>query len=149
MAEDGQLFDRNRDDLEFGYRRCNIAAPLILEVEFDLQPDDPARLMKRYKEVYLYKKNSQPMGDKSAGCCFKNPAPPTDGPGKPAGRLIDEAGLKGFSIGGATVSPVHANFITAEPGRASAADILAVMRHVEETVDAVHGVRLEREIVVW
>ena len=73
MSDAGQVYYRDQDDLEFGYRHTNISAPFILEVEFALTPDDPAALMKRYKEIYFHKKNSQPMGDKSAGCCFKNP----------------------------------------------------------------------------
>ncbi|MEO1237622.1 MAG: UDP-N-acetylenolpyruvoylglucosamine reductase, partial [Planctomycetota bacterium] len=146
MSDAGQVFDCDRDDLDFGYRRTNIYEPFILEAEFALDPADPERLMKRYKEIYLHKKNSQPMGDKSAGCCFKNPPPEV---GAPAGRLIDETGLKGFSIGGASVSDVHANFVVADPKTATSADVLAVMDHVEAVVRDKFGVALERELVVW
>jgi UDP-N-acetylmuramate dehydrogenase len=146
MSDAGQVYYRDQDDLEFGYRRTNIAAPFILEIEFELIRDDPAALMKRYKEIYLHKKNSQPMGDKSAGCCFKNPPAEV---GATAGQLIDRSGLKGFSIGGASVSEVHANFVVAEPGKTTTADVLAVIKHVEQAVAARHGVDLEREIVVW
>jgi UDP-N-acetylmuramate dehydrogenase len=69
--------------------------------------------------------------------------------GSTAGQLIDRAGLKGYSVGGATVSPMHANFVTAEPGRTTSADILAVIEHVEDMVDKAFGVKLEREVVVW
>lgn len=146
MSDAGQVYYRDRDDLEFNYRSTNIRAPFILEVEFDLIPDDPEALMKRYKEVYLYKKNSQPMGDKSAGCCFKNPPAEV---GATAGQLIDRSGLKGFSIGGASVSEVHANFVVAEPGKTTSADLLAVIEHIQQTVSQRHGVDLEREVVVW
>ncbi|MEM8739179.1 MAG: UDP-N-acetylmuramate dehydrogenase [Planctomycetota bacterium] len=146
MSDTGEVYTRDRDDLEFGYRSTNIAAPFILEAEFALVPEDPAALMKRYKEIYLYKKNSQPMGDKSAGCCFKNPPAEV---GATAGQLIDRAGLKGFSVGGAGVSEVHANFVVAQPGRATSADVLAVIGHVEAVVREKFGVALERELVVW
>lgn len=146
MSDAGECYTRTRDDLEFGYRTSNIAAPLILQATFALTPDDPEALMKRYKEIYLYKKNSQPMGEKSAGCCFKNPPA---GAGATAGQLIDRAGLKGFVVGGARVSEVHANFVTAEPGRTTASDVLAVIKHVEATVLQRFGVALQRELVVW
>ncbi|MEM1109362.1 MAG: UDP-N-acetylmuramate dehydrogenase [Planctomycetota bacterium] len=149
MSDAGQVYYRDRDDLDFGYRHTNIAAPFILEAEFELTPDDPEALMKRYKEIYLFKKNSQPMGDKSAGCCFKNPPPPPEGLGLAAGQLIDQAGLKGFSVGGASVSELHANFVVAEPGKTTSADLLAVIEHVEQTVAQKHGIELEREVVVW
>lgn len=146
MSDAGQVYYRDRDDLEFNYRSTNIRAPFILEVEFDLISDDPEALMKRYKEIYLYKKNSQPMGDKSAGCCFKNPPAEV---GATAGQLIDRSGLKGFTVGGASVSEVHANFVVAQPGKTTSADLLAVMQHIEETVAQRHGVSLQREVVVW
>lgn len=146
MSDAGQVYYRDQDDLDFGYRHTNIAAPFILEVEFALTPDEPAALMKRYKEIYLHKKNSQPMGDKSAGCCFKNPPAEV---GATAGQLIDQSELKGFSIGGASVSEVHANFVVAEPGKTTSADLLAVMEHVEQTVRDRQGIDLEREVVVW
>ncbi|MEX1015247.1 MAG: UDP-N-acetylmuramate dehydrogenase [Phycisphaeraceae bacterium] len=156
MAENGQVYYRDRDDLVFAYRRTNIAAPFILEVEFELTEDDPEALMKRVKEIFLYKKNSQPMGAASAGCAFKNPPAEeaADAGGasgvtrQSAGKLIDEAGLKGYRHGAAHVSEVHANFIAAEKG-ATAADILAVIDHVQQVVRERFGVALEREVVVW
>ncbi|XAM00928.1 UDP-N-acetylmuramate dehydrogenase [Phycisphaeraceae bacterium D3-23] len=150
MSATGQVYYRDRDDLDFTYRSCNIDAPLILEAEFELQPDDAKELLKRVKEIYFYKTNSQPFSDKSAGCCFKNP--PEDDPdaaGRPAGMLIDQAGLKGFSLGTASVSEVHANFIVADKRDASADDVDKLMRHVQEVVQERFGVALEREVVVW
>ncbi|MEM9019105.1 MAG: UDP-N-acetylmuramate dehydrogenase [Planctomycetota bacterium] len=150
MSATGQVYDRDRDDLEFVYRGSNIDAPLILEAEFEMQADDPKELAKRAKEIYFYKVNSQPMGDKSAGCCFKNP--PADDPfaqGRPAGMLIDEAGLKGYGIGSAAVSDVHANFIVADKKDARAEDIYQLMLHVQREVAEKFGVKLQREVVVW
>ncbi len=147
MSEEGQVYYRDCDDLDFGYRRTNILAPLILSVEFDMAEEDPETLMKRVKEIFLFKKTSQPMSEHSAGCAFKNP-PATQGPGWPAGKLIDRAGLKGHRVGKASVSEVHANFIVAENG-CTATEVLAVIHHVQDTVKATHGVSLERELIVW
>jgi UDP-N-acetylmuramate dehydrogenase len=150
MDATGQVYERDRDDLVFSYRKSNIAAPYILETEFELTPDDPEILVRRFKEIFLYKKSSQPMGDNSAGCAFKNPTRPGDEGGEKlsAGKLIDEAGLKGYRVGGAEISPQHANFVVAHE-HATAADILAVMEHAMKRVFEVHGVALEREVVVW
>ena len=150
MSDRGQVYHRDRDDLVFGYRTSNIVARYILEVEFELTPGDPEELMKRVKEIFLYKKNSQPMGEHSAGCAFRNPPeearPFADAT---AGKLIDQAGLKGFTLGGARVSKVHANFITADRDKATADDVFALIEHVQETVHQRFGVQLEREVVVW
>lgn len=160
MAENGQVYCRDRDDLVFGYRTTNIVAPYILDVEFDMDEADPQELARRVKEIFLYKKSTQPMAENSAGCAFKNPSivipghePEEDGPPAPtqrvsAGKLIDEAGLKGHRIGGAEVSQRHANFIFTHPG-CTAADVLALMDHVKHTVLDHSGVALQREVVVW
>ncbi|MCC7146842.1 MAG: UDP-N-acetylmuramate dehydrogenase [Phycisphaeraceae bacterium] len=165
MDASGQVYYRQRDDLMFGYRSTNIVAKCILQVEMDLTPDDPEELIKRVKEIFLYKKNSQPLADHSAGCAYKNP----DAPGEDemanlprallrvpvaregrysAGMLIDRAGLKGYRVGGAEVSPQHANFIVCYPG-CTATNVLEVMTHVEQVVLDTFGIRLQREVVVW
>ena len=146
MGRDGEVYDRTADDLDFGYRRVNIDAPFILEAEFELDEADPGAVMRRVKEIFLYKKNSQPLGAKSAGCCFKNPTP--EASEFAAGQLIDRAGLKGHALGGASVSEVHANFLVAAPGT-PAADIIALMDHVQHVVADRFGIDLEREVVVW
>jgi len=150
MEADGTVRNLARNAIHFGYRHTDIVAPLILETEWQLDAGDPAELTALYKTLYARKLDSQPMGDKSAGCCFRNP--PADGPGSAdgatAGMLIDRAGLKGFRVGGAQVSPLHANFVTAAPGSRTA-DVLAVMTHIEETVQRIFGVQLQREVVVW
>jgi len=154
MDGTGHVYYRDRDDLIFGYRKSNIVAPFILEVEFDLSPDDPDELMKQVKEVFIYKKSTQPLSANSAGCAFKNPKPPKGvenyNPNYeiPAGKLIDMAGLKGHKIGGAQVSELHGNFIMADADT-TAGDILELLQHVQQTVLEKFGVRLEREVVVW
>ncbi|MEM9414005.1 MAG: UDP-N-acetylmuramate dehydrogenase [Planctomycetota bacterium] len=150
MSATGQVYFRDRDDLDFTYRSSNIDAPFILEAEFELQPDDAKELLRRVKEIYFYKTNSQPFAEKSAGCCFKNP-PEDDATagGRPAGMLIDQAGLKGFALGTARVSEVHANFIVADKEGARAEDVYQLMKHVQAVVRDRFGVALEREVVVW
>jgi len=142
----GEPFERRRGEIPFGYRRSGLAQVVITEVDLALTPADPARLRDRLKEVMAAKKASQPLAERSAGCVFKNPT--VSGERVSAGRLIDAAGCKGLRIGSASVSAVHANFITADRG-GSARDVLALIERVGERVAEVHGVTLERELVVW
>ncbi len=143
MDDTGEVFTRSREDLNFSYRSSNLTAPFILDATFELEPDDPAELMHRVKDIFVFKKTSQPMGDKSCGCVFKNHDH------GPAGKLIDQAGLKGRRVGGASVSDVHANFIVVEPGKTTAADVRQLIAEVQDEVEQQHGVRLKRELVVW
>jgi UDP-N-acetylmuramate dehydrogenase len=142
MTRDGEAFERFRADLAFAYRSTNISAPLILGAEFRLTEDDPHRILKQIKQIWIYKKNTQPLAQRSAGCIFKNAR------GMSAGALIDKAGLKGKRVGGAVVSEKHANFILAEPG-ATAFDVLRLIDLLRDAVAAEFGVNLEKEIEVW
>jgi UDP-N-acetylmuramate dehydrogenase len=146
MRETGIIETLPREQITFGYRHTDIAAPLIVEVTFALTAGDAAQTTARMKEIFAYKKDSQPMGDKSAGCAFKNPRGQSE---KGAGQLIDEAGLKGFVVGGAHVSERHGNFIVVDPKTASADDVAALIEHVQNVVRDVHGVDLQREVVIW
>lgn len=149
MDANGEIYERHRDNLRFDYRKTNIVASYILEAEFDLNKEDPEQLVRRVKEIFLYKKNTQPLAEHSAGCAFKNPMmEPATGRREPAGKLIDQAGLKGFRIGGAEVSDRHANFIFTHKG-GTASDVLAVLDHVQKTILEHCGIELEREVVVW
>lgn len=156
MSDAGQVYSRDRDDLVFSYRKSNIVAPFILGVEFELREDDPEYLRKRVKEIFLYKKTTQPMAERSAGCAFKNPKhgvgeteeENASQPLPSAGALVDRAGLKGHRVGGAEVSDKHANFIFTHEG-CTASDILRLMEHVQKTVHEKFGIELQREVVVW
>ena len=148
LDESGTVIDLDRKQLQFSYRKTNLESRLILDVEFDLIPADNNKLVQRVKEIFASKAKSQPLAAHSPGCAFKNPPHVPAGIPPTAGQLIDEAGLKGFRSGKAEVSQRHANFILANPG-ASAAHIVAVMQHVEQTVEARFGVKLEREIILW
>jgi UDP-N-acetylmuramate dehydrogenase len=142
MSADGEVFTRYRGDLAFAYRSTNISAPFILAAEFRLSEDDPHRILKQVKQIWMYKKNTQPLGSRNAGCIFKNPR------GLSAGALIDRAGLKGKRVGGAHVSLKHANFILADNG-ARASDVLKLINVIREAVYKKNEVYLELEIEVW
>jgi UDP-N-acetylmuramate dehydrogenase len=142
MDTNGQVFTRLKDDLVFEYRKSNISAKFILSATFGMSRDDPQRVANKVKEIWMYKKNSQPLADHSAGCIFKNPR------GLSAGALIDQAGLKGATVGGAEVSGKHANFITAKKG-SKAADVLTLIEQVRGKVQEKFDVKLETEVVIW
>jgi UDP-N-acetylmuramate dehydrogenase len=146
MRENGELQTLQRQQITFGYRQTDIEAPLIVEATFALTPAEPEQTTGRMKEIFAYKKQSQPMGDQSAGCAFKNPKDQTD---KGAGQLIDEAGLKGYTRGSAQVSTVHANFITVDKQAGRAEDVYQLMQHVQQVVYDHHRITLQREVVVW
>jgi UDP-N-acetylmuramate dehydrogenase len=105
---------------------------------FALTPADPPAILMKMEKFVAYRKQTQPPGA-SLGSIFKNPT------GDHAGRLIEAAGLKGYSIGGAQVSPLHANFFI-NKGDATASDYYALIRHVHEVVSQKSGVDLEMEV---
>ena len=142
MTDNGEIFTRHREDLAFAYRSTNISSKFILGATFNLTEDDPHRILKQVKQIWIYKKNTQPLGKRNAGCVFKNPR------GMSAGALIDRAGLKGKRVGGAYVSDKHANFILADAG-ATANDVLKLINTIRETVYKKNEVYLELEIEVW
>ncbi|HTV47315.1 MAG TPA: UDP-N-acetylmuramate dehydrogenase [Phycisphaerae bacterium] len=142
MDSKGVCFTRRRDDLNFSYRRSNITAKLILDATFELTPGNPDRLVSRVKEIWMYKRNTQPLAENSAGCIFKNSN------GTSAGALIDRASLKGASVGGASVSDRHANFIVARQGSTSA-DVISLIDLIRKKVKEHSGVTLETEVVIW
>lgn len=142
MDADGNTVWRESDELVFEYRHTSLADPLILRTEFGLSPSDPKQVLKQVREIWTHKKNTQPLRTRNAGCVFKNPRQMS------AGALIDQAGLKGFRCGGATVSEHHANFVIAGPGT-KASDVLKVISIIREKVAAQFGVNLELEIEVW
>jgi UDP-N-acetylmuramate dehydrogenase len=98
--------------------------------------------MRRTKEIWMFKRNSQPLNTKNAGCIFKNPR------GLSAGALIDQAGLKGMKVGGAEVSEKHANFIVAHEG-CNADDVLRLIKIIQEKVYERNQIHLESEVQIW
>jgi UDP-N-acetylmuramate dehydrogenase len=147
LDEAGELRVYTSDELRFGYRETNIPDPIVLWAAFRLQQVDPVALRARVMEIMNYKKGTQPLAENSAGCMFRNPTPP-GGERTSAGKLIDEAGLKGLKVGGASISPRHGNFVTVERGTRTA-DVLELVRRVQARVKETHGVELVREVVFW
>ena len=135
-------------ELEFDYRRTNITDPIVLWAVFKVTQDDPVVLRDRIKEIAAYKKSTQPLADKSAGCMFRNPKDPESGEAVSAGRIIDESGLKGLRVGSASVSEKHANFITIDRG-GRADDAIALGDEIIKRVREARGVELVREVVIW
>jgi len=129
--------------ISFEYRHTSFAPDdMMLAVKLEL-PSKPYReILKGIRICNEKRRASQPLGQKSAGCIFKNP------PGASAGRMIDELGLKGLSVGDARVSDRHANFFV-NAGKASAKDMLDLIADVRKRVQNSFGVILEYEVVVW
>jgi UDP-N-acetylmuramate dehydrogenase len=127
-------------DVAWDYRRSGLAGRgIILEAVLNVVEGEPVRIRAQMERSLKERKAHQPIGQPCAGSVFVNP------PGDSAGRLIEEAGLKGLRLGGARVSPVHANFIVNEGG-ASARDVVGLMRRVKDAVRERFGVELQPEI---
>lgn len=151
----GREVTLTRNQINFSYRHSGLNGLIITSVELNLTPADPAALREHLLEVMAYKKSTQPMADKSAGCVFKNPNLTHDlkdiagkGARVSAGMLIDRAGCKGMQIGGAQVSHSHANFITTSSA-AKANDVIQLLEQVKRRVLDTFGVSLETEIAIW
>jgi UDP-N-acetylmuramate dehydrogenase len=151
LVPTGQIIVVDKEQLDFSYRKLGLdravtsvyeGQPIVISGCFCLEPSDHEKLKEEAKEILKMRKNWHPIGMHSAGCFYKNPAS-----GQTAGQLIDLAGLKGKSIGGAEVSSKHANFIINRKN-ASAGDVLALMEHIEETVFKMFNVNLEREVKI-
>ncbi len=142
MDSQGNVFEESKPELMFDYRRTNITAKFILNARLKLTSADPEQIMRTVKEIWIYKKNNQPLNTRNCGCIFKNPR------GVSAGALIDRAGLKGLQIGGAIVSEKHGNFIIAEKGCKSR-DVVRLIDAVKERVKEQFGIELELEIEIW
>ena len=140
INETGELEVLRRDQIDFSYRTSAFQKRkgAIVSAKFLLQPSEEAR--KKQLGIIDYRTRTQPYSDKSAGCVFRNPSGTLS-----AGALIQQCGLKGKRIGGAEVSPMHANFIVNKED-ATAQDILALADFVKTTVKDQTGVELEMEI---
>jgi len=147
LTTSGEIVTHQASDLGFEYRKSNISDPIILSATFQLIPDDPIKIREGVKEIFAWKKARQPLADTSAGCAFKNPID-EEGQHISAGELIDDAGLKGFTIGGAQVSMQHANFITTTEN-GTAKDVLVLMNEIRKRVLDHSGIELQKEVVVW
>ena len=138
----GERHTRQAAEYRYAYRSVTppVAGEWFLAATFRFEPR-PGASIDSIRRLLERRHASQPIGEWSCGSVFTNP------PGGHAAQLIESAGLKGHRIGGAAVSVKHANFIVNE-GRATAADLEALVRHVQATVEQVHGVRLKPEVRV-
>ncbi|HMM48908.1 MAG TPA: UDP-N-acetylmuramate dehydrogenase [Miltoncostaeaceae bacterium] len=128
------------DRLAFGYRRSAIGpGDVVTFTCFQLRRGDPAQIAERLAEFRTQRRATQPRGVRTFGSVFTNP------PGASSGRLLEAAGCKGLTVGGARFSPVHANFIEASPG-CRTADVLALMAQGRSRVRAVGGPELHPEV---
>lgn len=134
----GEIAKRTVDQLGFGYRRSIIGdRSLVISARFELQPGDVAASEAKLSEIVQWRRANQPGGP-NAGSVFANPD------GDSAGRLIDQAGLKGLRVGSAVVSDKHANFIQADPN-GSADDVYALIRAMQAKILETQGLLLRAE----
>ena len=142
MSVDGQLMTISKRDMQFGYRTSIIKMRpfTVLSVTMELTPGDHTVIEDKMKELSARRKEKQPLEYPSAGSTFKRPE------GYFAGKLIMDAGMRGYTIGGAAVSEKHCGFIV-NKGNATAADVYEVIQEVEERVKERFDVTLEPEIV--
>lgn len=127
------------DELGYSYRHSDLrVTEVVVSGDLKLEPGDPETVGQTITGYLDWRRENQP-GGRSAGSVFKNPE------GDSAGRLLDEAGAKQMSVGGAKVSEVHANFIVADK-QATALDVWTLIRRLQDTVQAKSGVVLEPEV---
>lgn len=135
-----RLEERSREALAFRYRGVDLPdGAVIVSARFRTRPGDPARIDAEQRELLARRRATQPVDRPSCGSVFVNP------PGDHAGRLIEDAGLKGARQGGAEISTTHANFIVTSAG-ATAADVLALIARARGEVVRRFGVPLETEV---
>lgn len=141
LTQDGEVLKLSNDELELGYRTSVVAKNnyVVLEAEYQLQAGDKAAIRARMDELKVQRVTKQPLEYASAGSTFKRPE------GYFAGKLIQDAGLRGFQVGGAQVSEKHCGFVI-NKGDATAADIVELMKQVSEKVFQEFGVTLEPEV---
>lgn len=141
VSPKGVIGDHPAADLRFGYRRARVPRGVIAGVWVQLKPASREQVGTVVKDYLRYRKATQPLTLPNAGCVFKNPEDVS------AGKLVEDAGMKGARVGDAQVSPKHANFVV-NLGHARAADVLALIRTVRQAVRRRTGVRLELELKI-
>jgi len=142
VHSDGSVHVVDARELMFSYRSCDVGeGRIITGVEFSLQQEESGAIKERIEKHLAWRRENQPLKHPSAGSVFKNP------PDVSAGKLIDDLGLKGKTVGGAQVSETHANFIVNIRG-AAAQDVLDLIVGVRDQVSREYGIDLELEIRV-
>lgn len=147
---DGDLRVLERREVPFAYRRSGLDGRIVIETQVALEPEDPATLSGELTELFRWRQEGTPFNQPCCGSVFQNPGGASwkrEGGPRTAGQLIEAAGLKGFRIGGAEISPMHANYFV-NAGGATAADVMALIAHARRMVEERFGVRLETEVKV-
>lgn len=141
LPQDGVRRTLTNEELGFRYRHSDLpGGAVVVGAVLALEPADADTIRDAIAEIKQWRRDHQPINEPNCGSVFTNPQ------GDSAGRLIDAAGLKGMSIGGASISEMHANFIVTTPG-ATARDVLALIRHARDTVAERFDVALVPEVV--
>jgi len=142
MDPKGKIKQIGRKQISFKYRASNLGQVIVLEAKLVLGEEAPAKLKELQSRLFRWRKAGTPYDQPCCGSVFTNPSLT-----RTAGMLIDEAGLKGHTVGGAQVSTMHANYFV-NTGTATAADVLKLMEHVRKTVQKKLGVELQPEVRV-
>ena len=145
---DGDLRVLERREIPFTYRRSGLDNRIVVEADVVLEPEDPSRLSAEVAELFRWRQQGTPFNQPCCGSVFQNPGGASwkrEGGPRTAGQLIEASGLKGFRIGGAEISPMHANYFV-NTGDATAADVVALITHARRAVEERFGIRLETEV---
>ncbi len=144
MGRDGAIRRMSREEMQFSYRHSILEErdDIVISADFVLTPGNTGEIKARMKELIGKRSASQPIDLPSAGSAFKRPV------GGYAAALIDQAGLKGFQVGGAAISAKHAGFAV-NLGGATAQDVRSLLQQVSDKVFAQSGIRLEPEVRIW
>jgi UDP-N-acetylmuramate dehydrogenase len=138
----GQIVTRESHEINFAYRQSSLTELVIVDATLQFELEDPGKLTRRMQKLWIVKRANQPGPDEFAAYVFR------DEGGEPAGRLIEQAGLRGTRIGGVEISSRDANFFVASPGAASD-DVLRLIELVQTRVSDRMGVTLRQSLVVW
>jgi UDP-N-acetylmuramate dehydrogenase len=142
LNTEGEKKILRREEISFGYRMSGLPPKsIILNAQFKLKKGQIEQIKEKISEIIKWRQEKHPLNFPNAGSIFKNL------PGQPAGRLIEEMGLKGTSCNDAEVSPKHANFIV-NKGRATASDVLGLIAVIQAKAKKEKGINLETEIVI-
>jgi UDP-N-acetylmuramate dehydrogenase len=137
-----------RSEVPFTYRRSGLDGRVVVEAAVRLRREEQPRLDEQITEMFEWRQSGTPFNQPCCGSVFKNPAGPSwkrEGGPRTAGQLIEAAGLKGFRVGAAEVSPMHANYFV-NTGGATAADVRNLIHEVQTRVESEFGARLEAEV---
>jgi UDP-N-acetylmuramate dehydrogenase len=142
LTAEGEKKTLRRVEISFGYRSSGLPAEaIILNAQFKLEKGQSEQIKGKISEIIKARQQKHPLNFPNAGSIFKNL------PGQPAGRLIEEMGLKGTSCNDAEISPAHANFIV-NKGKATASDVLSLITTIQTKAKKEKGINLETEVVI-